>query len=79
MSLPTMIAPDRRNIVEPHCVAPRPFQTPFPNGVEAQPSIVDGGGLGLSFKPLDNHTGKELSARKDGRRHGHGGGCIQNH
>ncbi len=52
---------------------------PFPNGVKAQPSIVDRGGLGLSFKLLDDPTGQELAAREAGRRHGHGGGCIQTH
>ena len=52
---------------------------PSSNGVEAQPSIVDTGGQGLSFQPLDNPIGKELTVQEDGRGHGYGGGCIQTH
>ncbi len=52
---------------------------PSPNGIKAQPSIVDTGGQGLSFQPLEDPTGKELAAREAGRRHDYGGGFIQTH
>ncbi len=49
---------------------------PSPNGVEAQPSIVDTGGQGLSFQPLDEPTGQELAVPEARYRHVYGGGCI---
>ena len=79
LSLATVITPDRRGVVEQHCVTSRPFRTPSPNGVDAQPSNVDRGSQGLSFQPLDDPTGQQLAAREAGRRHGYGEGCIQTH
>ncbi len=76
LSLATVITPDRRGVVEQHCVTSRPFRTPSPNGVDAQPSTVDREEQGLSFQSPDDPTGQELAAREAGRQHGHGGGCI---
>ena len=74
-----MMAPDHRNVAEQYCVMPQPFRMPFSNDVKAQPSMVDRGGQGLSFKTLDNPTRQELATHEAGHHHGHGGGCIQTH
>ena len=78
MSLATIIIPESCDIVKQHCVRPPPFRMSYPNGAKAQPSIVDRGGQGLSFQPLDNPIGQDLVTHKAGRRHGYGG-CIQAH
>ena len=70
--LATFFTLDRRDVVEQHCVAPRPFRTPFNKLNETSPSTVDTGGLGLSSKPLDNPVDQRFVVCEAGHRHGHG-------
>ncbi len=65
--------PHRRNVVEQHYVALRPFWTPSSNEDVIPPSTDDTGGLELSSKPPDNTVEQGFVVRESGRRHGHGG------
>ncbi len=52
-----------RDVDEQHFIPLQPFEMPSTNGDITLPSPMDGGGLGLSFKPLCNPVRGKLAVQ----------------